>query len=161
MSTLTYIKGNILRKILNRSSCQICMDTLISNIKDENVSAFILQMDFSGNSLLEPTESMMIFFQLLLSVYVHFKPSIYPLSSKMNILKTLCLAGLQYLTYNNFVLTFCKDHNQTFSQIMIQATMKTFLKAFVHEMNEKLQRRSVSELKVNSRKINILTKSKA
>jgi hypothetical protein len=129
---------------------------MISNIKESNTSSFVVQMDFSGNSLLEPNAKLMIFFHLLLSVYVHHKPFIKTLSLSQNVLKSLCTASLDFLIQNHYHLPFCKEHIQRFTKIMVETTMKTFLKAFIHEMNEKLQSKSISELNKN-RKLNIFS----
>jgi hypothetical protein len=155
-ATLVYIRGNIVRKILNRSSCQKCTNNLISNVKESNSSSFVVQMDFSGNSLLEPNEKIMIFFHLLLSVYVHHKEFIKTLSLSQNVLKSLCTSSLDFLTQNHYSLPFCKEHIQYFTKIMVETTMKTFLKAYIHEMNEKNPSKSISELNKN-RKLCIFT----
>ncbi len=157
-ATLAYIRGNIVRKILNRSSCQECTNNLISNVKESNTSSFVVQMDFSGNSLIEPNEIIMDFFHLLLSVYVHHKSFIKTLSLSQNVLKSLCSASLDFLTQKCYYLPFCKEHIQRFTKIMVETTMKTFLKAFIHEMNEKLQSKSISELNKN-RKLSIFSRN--
>ena len=153
--TLVYIRGNILRKLLNHSSCHDCISNLIENVKEKNTSKFVMQMDFSGSSLIEPSETVMKFFHLLLSVYVHHKPLIKSLSVSHNILKLLCTSGLNFLNSNNFSLPLCHEHFDSYTKLMIQGTMKTFLKAYIHEVNENCQAKPSSASGQN-RKLNIL-----
>ena len=149
-----------MRKTLNHTNCSACTDVLISHVKEVTTSSFVLQMDFSGNALLEPSEQMMIFFHLLLSVYLHYKPSIKPIATDQNILKTLCIASLSFLDSKSYKIPFCDDHNACYTRIMIQSTMKTFLKAFIHEMNEKFATKTFSNVKPKNRKLNLLVNAK-
>ena len=85
-STLEYIRGSIMRKLLNHSTCSSCIETLIQNVQPSTSSSFLIQMDFSGNSLLQPSIKMMSFFHMLLTVYLPFKKSIKNLSLNQNVL---------------------------------------------------------------------------
>ena len=158
-STLTYIRGSVMRKILNHTSCSVCTNTLIEKINESTVSSFVAQMDFSGNSLLEPSSEMMTFFHILLSVYTHLKPWIKPLSPKENALKKLYFASLKLLNEKSYIIPFCSEHSDCYTRLMIQSTMKTFLKAFIHEMNENYVNKSHVSSKAKSRKMNILSKN--
>ena len=143
-----------MRKVLNRSSCQDCVNKLIDNVREDNSSSFVLLMDFTGNSLIEPSENLMKFFNLLLSVYVHHKPKIKALSITQNVLKILCTSSIEVLKKNNFSLPFCCEHFHSYTKLMVQATMKTFLKAYIHEMNE-TNRIQASPTVNKTRKLNI------
>jgi hypothetical protein len=135
-STLEYIRGSIMRKLLNHSTCSHCIDTLIQNVQPSSSSAYLIQMDFSGNSLLQPSVKMMSFFHMILTVYIHFKNAIKHLSLNQNVLEKLCCASQEFLNSNDFSLSFCKNHHDLYTHMMIQSSMKTFLKAFIHEINE-------------------------
>ena len=155
-TTLSYIRGSVIRKILNHSTCPTCTDALIRSVSETNSSSFIIQMDFSGNSLLQPTSEMMVFFHTLLSVYMHHKPSFKAWAVEKNPLKMLFFSSLKVLRQKSYIIPFCEDHCDCYTKIMIQSTLKTFLKAFIHEMNEKFI--SVkSEVKPKNRKLSILT----
>ena len=159
-STLIYIRGNVLRKIINHSNCQLCTDVLILNVKDTSTSSFLLQMDFTGNSLLEPTTQMMTFFHILISVYTHHKLLIPALSTNQNVLKKLLLLSIKALKAKDYSIPFCSEHCDCYTQLMIQSTMKTFLKAYIHEMNENFVTKSSSGQKPKNRKLAILTNGK-
>ena len=45
-STLIYIRGNVLRKIINHSNCQLCTDVLIQNVNDTSTSSFLFHWKF-------------------------------------------------------------------------------------------------------------------
>jgi hypothetical protein len=110
-TTLTYIRGNVIRKIMNHTSCQICTQTLIENVKEQNTSSFVLQMDFNGNSLLEPSSQMMVFFHLLLSVYVHLKPGMHNIRPAGQIWPAK--ASNQAREAQNLVYSACFFHKNT------------------------------------------------
>jgi hypothetical protein len=92
-STLIYIRGSVMRKILNHTSCEICIKTLLDSIQENNSNQFIIQMDFSGNSLLEPTNDAMCLFKILLQTYLRLKPGLKTSALHENVLKKLCRAG--------------------------------------------------------------------
>ncbi len=72
-STLVYIRGGIMRKILNHSNCSSCVDVLIQNTIERNTSSYLIQMDFCGNSLLQPSKKFMSFFHILyVNRVIHF-----------------------------------------------------------------------------------------
>jgi len=157
-STLNYIRGSVLRRILNHTSCSECTDTLIQNVKEKNSSKFNLLIDFTGISLLEPSELMFNFFHILFSVYLGMKPALKSLSRRESVLKILILNSKKVLLQKSFNIPFCPDHSTCYTEIMIQSTMKTFLKAFVHEMNEKSDDRFLTSTGAKNRKLNILSK---
>ena len=156
-STLNYIRGSVLRKILNHTSCSECTDALIRNVRENNSTKFNLLMDFTGNSLLEPSEMMFQFFHILFSVYLAMKPTLKALSFRESVLKPLILNSQKILLKEAFIVPFCTEHCSSYTRIMIQSTMKTFLKAFVHEMNENFDDRFVTAGGSKNRKLRILS----
>jgi hypothetical protein len=157
-STLEYIRGSIMRKLLNHSACSFCIETLIQNVQPSTSSSFLIQMDFTGNSLLQPSIKMMTFFHMLLTVYLHFKKSIKNLAMNQNVLEKLCHASQDFLNSKEFSFSFCNDHNDLYTQMMIQSSMKTFLKAFIHEINETFSREQNHGKKLQkNRKLHIMS----
>ena len=157
-ATLNYIRGSVLRKILNHTSCSECTDTLIQNVREKNLTKFNVLMDFTGNSLLEPSAMMFKFFHILLSVYLAMKPTLKSVSLRESVLKPLILNSEKVLLRECFNIPFCPEHCSCYTRIMIQSTMKTFLKAFVHEMNEKFDDRFITATGAKNRKLNILSR---
>jgi hypothetical protein len=135
-STLVYIRGSIIRKILNHSNCPACINKLIQNVKETNTTAYLVQMDFSGNSLLEPNEHLMLFFHIQLTAYLTLKKSVKEISSNQNVLQKLCSESTEILKAKQFSAPFCPDHKDVCTKMMVQSTMRTFLKAYIHEVNE-------------------------
>ena len=138
-TTLLYIRGSIVRRILNRLSCEVCTSAFVENIMPAHTSSYLIQMDFSGNSLLEPSALLFEFFHIQLTAYLALKNGLQAVT-KQNTLQKLRLAGLHLLEVKNFSLPFCENHNEKVLKQMTNATMKTFLKAYIHEMNEKFSK---------------------
>ena len=79
------------------------------------------------------------FFHIQLTAYLALKNGLQAVT-KQNTLQKLRLAGLHLLEVKNFSLPFCENHNEKVLKQMTNATMKTFLKAYIHEMNEKFSK---------------------
>ena len=124
-----------MRKILDKTSCQICIEGLLDNIEETNSSSYLIQMDFSGSCLLQPSESMMDFFKALLATYLQNKPILKKASLSENILKKLTRLSLEHLAKQKVSLPFCAIHDEPYSVGMIRTTLKIFLKAYIHELN--------------------------
>ena len=140
-----------MRKILDRSKCSTCTDALIKRVEEKSCSSFLLRMDFSGNSLLQPTEEMMIFFRLLLSVFLFYKPSLAQRSRSFNVLSLLRLASLKLLATKCYLIPFCDDHCQKYTNFMILSTQRTFMKSFVVGINEKVSLQSSAKAKTKEK----------
>ena len=122
--TLIYVRGSIIRRILNHTNCNTCTDVMIERIKEASDLSFLLQMDFSGTSLLQPTEEMMIFFRILLSVYLFHKPSLANNSLSMNVLQILQQSSWKLLARQQYKVPFCDAHNEKFTNLMILSSQK-------------------------------------
>lgn len=143
--------------MIDRTSCHSCTNVLIKTVEDATNSPFILYMDFSGNSLLQPTEEMMIFFRILLSVYMFYKPTLAQKSLTFNVLSILLRSSWKVLAHRKFVIPFCEAHNQKLIDLMILSAQKTFMKSFIVGVNDKMLNKTSTKKLAKDRKRVILS----
>ena len=156
-STLAYIRGSVVRRILNHLNCFTCTNALIENIEPTTSSDYLVLMDFSGNSLLQPNTHLMEFFHIQLTAYLLLKDSLRNISFDQSVLARLKQASIGLRNARGYSLELCEFHKEKVLNMMTASTMKTFMKAFVHEMNENFIRANICSSQKN-RKIKTFLK---
>ncbi len=121
-------------------------------------------MDFTGTALLEPDKILFKVFHGVFTVYETVKQNIVSLSFSENIGKEIALTAFRYLRHHKMFLQFCCTHQVSYMFALVFSTVKTFLKAFVIEANQKhasdQQKKAVKKKDKKDRKHQVLIGNK-
>ena len=148
-STLKYIDGGITRKMLNKTSCSTCIPALLDKVNHgKHTTDYLELMDFVGTALVEPKEDLFLIFHTIFTVYNMAKEHLARLSLEENVGRELALLAFRLVKTKGWTIELCEKHKHHYMYAMTLSTVKTFLKAYVGNVNQEYtEKRRESVLK--------------
>lgn len=142
-STLSYVDEFVSSKVLENSICPDCTritQELLLNNTSCKPHEFTKLMDFTGSSLRLIGDKLRNFFRAILTVFTLAKDRLPILSHKGNVIECLSSVSFEFLERRRLGLEFCVIHKTNISTKTIIKALKTFLKGYMNDVNQRHQK---------------------